>query len=352
MAREDEVVLVDTLDGEAIEVPASAVMVRSVAPAANPVWDIGALSDTEFSARQAMLKKGVQRIAELQRSILVEDTEGKGRNGDWGKIPGVDRAIIYKSGAEKLCQFYRLVPQFRVSRDESEATDLGFPSEATRPNRITYTVETLMHAGSIDGPVVGNGQGVCSSWEKKYLFRTGGRVCPSCGKATLRLGDKRGAAEGTKEWYCWKKEGKSDGCGDRFAFDDPSIGGSPDVMNMEPWDLENTLIKIATKRSHVDATLRTLAASALFTQDVEENPPPPEEHVERPNPEPAPFRPLRGPEVPGDGQPEPPRVLPKAGMTQCESRSPYDHPENEEAQQCRREQGHTGAHRTTNESWT
>src|SRR3990167_8176366 len=269
--REDEVVLVDTDGGEVIEVPTSAVMVRptvSVA-AANPVWDIGALSDDEFAERQRMLTAGVRRIAELQRSILVEDKDGKGRNGDWGRIPGVDRAIIYKSGAEKLDAFYRLVPDFGIKRDERQAAELGFQSDGDRPNRITYTVRCDLHAGSVDGPIVGQGVGVCSSWEKKYLYRSGGHVCPSCGKATLRLGDKRGTT--AKEWYCWQKVGISDGCGSRFPQNDPQISaGAADVLNQEPWDLENTLVKIAAKRAHVDATLRTLGASALFTQDIEE----------------------------------------------------------------------------------
>lgn len=62
------------------------------------------------------------------------------------------------------------------------------------------------------------------------------------------------------------------------------------------------------------------------------------------------FTPLVGPEVPDDGQPEPVAV-PKAGMVQCESRSPFDTQADEPAQ-CRREQGHSGAHRTRVESWS
>lgn len=74
---------------------------------------------------------------------------------------------------------------------------------------------------------------------------------------------------------------------------------------------------------------------------------------EQPIPESAPteaeFTPLVGPEVPEDGQREP-VAAPKAGLVQCESLSPYA-TKDETAPQCRREQGHAGAHRTKNESW-
>ncbi len=258
----------EIIEGEAVDVSENNALIVAqqnvaAAPATNPVWDIGALSDEEFEDRQKMLTQGIKRIEALQRSILIED---KGKGGDWGTIKGVDRPIIYKSGAEKLDQFYRLVPTFRIERTEDTAEALG--TDPVRPNRITYTAHTDLHAGSQDGPVVGQGIGVCSSWEKKYLYRTGGRVCPTCGLATLRMGDKKDGSG--KEWYCWKKLDPN-ACGERFAIDDPAIAaGAPEVLNMEPWDLENTLVKMATKRSHVDATLRTLGASALFTQDLED----------------------------------------------------------------------------------
>lgn len=69
--------------------------------------------------------------------------------------------------------------------------------------------------------------------------------------------------------------------------------------------------------------------------------------AEQPIPEAAPFRPLVGPNVPDDGQHEPPRPKAEPGMVQCESKSPYA-----PHSQCRREKGHTSHHRTNVESWT
>lgn len=261
----DEVLAVGAEPEEEPVTALTVVRPQQAVEVSNPVWDVGALTDEEFEGRQAMLTKGVERIAALQRSILIEDTEGKGKTGDWGKIAGIPRPIIYKSGAEKLAQFYRLVPKFEIVRDEKTAVELGFPPEAHRPNRITYTVRCVLHYGDQGGPVVGEGTGACSSWEKKYLFRTGDRLCPGCSLPTLRMGNKRDSNE--KEWYCWKKLDPN-ACGQRFDIDDARIAeGAAEVMNMEPWDLENTLVKIASKRAHVDSVLRSLGASALFTQD-------------------------------------------------------------------------------------
>ena len=62
-----------------------------------------------------------------------------------------------------------------------------------------------------------------------------------------------------------------------------------EVENPDPWDLDTTLLKMAEKRAHVDATLRACAASGLFTQDIEDQvrPPAPVE------PAPEPRRTLR-----------------------------------------------------------
>lgn len=106
----------------------------------------------------------------------------------------------------------------------------------------------------------------------------------------------------------------------------------------ERWDVETPVVH------HADEPAEAL------TQPIEA-----ERGADEPIPESAPiegdFTPLVGPEVPVDGEHEP-KTAPKAGMVQCESRSPYDYPPGTEVPQCRREQGHSGAHRTQSESWT
>lgn len=62
------------------------------------------------------------------------------------------------------------------------------------------------------------------------------------------------------------------GCGAEFKSNDPQIaeqeGGMVD--NPDPFDIENTLFKMAAKRAQVDAVLRVTATSGLFTQDLED----------------------------------------------------------------------------------
>ena len=74
---------------------------------------------------------------------------------------------------------------------------------------------------------------------------------------------------GEKGWYCHQKIG---GCGVQFgAKDERIIGQQPgQVDNPDPHDVENTLVKIAAKRSYIDGTLRATATSGLFTQDLED----------------------------------------------------------------------------------
>jgi hypothetical protein len=43
-----------------------------------------------------------------------------------------------------------------------------------------------------------------------------------------------------------------------------------DGWNKEPWKFQNAIMKLAKKRSHVDATLTGLGASNVFTQDLED----------------------------------------------------------------------------------
>ena len=74
-------------------------------------------------------------------------------------------------------------------------------------------------------------------------------------------------------WLCWRKR---DGCGAKFADGDQAIESQSvgEIDNPDLPDLWNTVVKMAEKRARVDAVLAVTGASALFTQDVEDVPPP------------------------------------------------------------------------------
>lgn len=222
------------------------------------------MSDQEFDTRLAALKRGRDRMAAIQRGLMDKDV-------DYGKIPGTEKPTLYKPGAEKLCDFYHLAADFHPERIVGD--NLAGPA-------LAYQTRCELHLGSLDGPVVAVGYGSANSWERKHRYRTAQRACPACGC----IGTLNRSKRGKPEWYCWAKRG---GCGKTFPINDPTIVDQEmgQVENPDPWDLDTTLLKMAEKRAHIDATLRGTAASGLFTQDVEDTAPAIAEE-EAPPPEP------------------------------------------------------------------
>lgn len=224
---------------------------------------LASMSDTEFTTRLAALRKGRDRVAAIQRELMDKDV-------DFGTIPGTPKPTLLKPGAEKICDIYSLRADFHPERLVGD--------NVTAP-ALAYQTRCELHLGSLEGPVVAVGYGSANSWERKHRYRKAERACPECGVVGALLRSKQGKAE----WFCWAKKG---GCGKTFALNDARVTEQPlgEVENPDPWDLDTTLLKMAEKRAHVDATLRGTATSGLFTQDVEdlpqapvdEQPPPPE----------------------------------------------------------------------------
>ncbi len=222
----------------------------TVTPQAAGTRALAMLSDAEFERQLTGIRQGQQRIARMQKELLIEGV-------DYGNVPGVDKPSLGKPGAEKLGLAYSLAARVE--------TRLTIGDGLTAPT-ITYDATCHLHLGSFDGPEVGVGHGSCNSWESKYRWRNQERLCPTCGNPAIIAGK----AEYGGGWLCFKKRG---GCGAKFGSEDPRITGQQvgREENPEPWDLANTLMKMAEKRSHVDSILRTTAASGIFTQDLEEN---------------------------------------------------------------------------------
>lgn len=222
----------------------------TVSPQAAGTRALAMLSDAEFERQLTGIRQGQQRIARMQKELLIEGV-------DYGNVPGVDKPSLGKPGAEKLGLAYSLAARVE--------TRLNVGDGLTSPT-LTYDATCHLHLGTFDGPEVGVGHGSCNSWESKYRWRNQERLCPTCGNSAIIAGK----AEYGGGWLCFKKRG---GCGAKFGAEDPRITGQQvgREENPEPWDLANTIMKMAEKRSHVDSILRTTAASGIFTQDLEEN---------------------------------------------------------------------------------
>jgi hypothetical protein len=234
---------VTDIEGEAREVGLSTIGTFGGA------LSLATMSDAEFTERVRLLRLAGDRMLKIQKDVMRAGT-------DYGNVPGVDKPSLAQPGAETLCNLFGLVPELVVTLTRGDGDTTPF---------LYYEARCLIHAGSVEGPTVGTGVGVCHSWETKYRYRKAERVCPVCQLPAII----KGREEYGGGWVCYKKKG---GCGAKFDDDDPSITEQEVGMieNPDPWDIANTLVKMAAKRAHVDATKRTTGASAIFTQDLEE----------------------------------------------------------------------------------
>jgi len=242
----------------------------------NPQTDAGmaslaAMSEPEFEIRLAGLKRARERMKRIHTELLQEGT-------DYGVIPGTAKPTLLKAGAEKLVVFYGFAADF----DET----ISYGEEANSPP-ITVVSKCRLHLGDLSGPIVATGCGAANSYERRYRWRRGERHCPACGMIGSII---RGKEELGGGWVCWAKKG---GCSAKYASDAPAITEQTvgDVENSDPYDLLNTLVKMASKRSFVDAALRASATSGTFSQDMEETTPP---EAPRNAPEPQGARPEAG----------------------------------------------------------
>lgn len=199
-----------------------------------------------------------QAIVDFTKRIMVDGT-------DFGTIPGAgNKPTLLKPGAEKLTTFFGLSPRFVTEEKVMDWT--GREHDGEPFFHIQYRCQ--LFRGDM---LVGEGLGSCNSWERKYRFRSGGRVCPECGAEAIKRSRfaPRNNPSAKPGWYCFDKAG---GCGANFAYDDPAIldQNTGRVPNDNPQDLVNTIDKMSQKRALVAATLIAVNASEFFTQDIED----------------------------------------------------------------------------------
>ena len=193
----------------------------------------------ELSVEQ--VENQVQKIQQLMKSVMKEGEH-------YGKIPGTEKNCLHKSGAEKLGLIFRLVPKFEVTKTE-------LPN-LHREYEVTCSLYTL------SGVFVGQGVGSCSTMESKYRYRRA---------KNFEILDEPIPDDYREQKEKYRKEGfgckQIDGEWHWVQYDSGEKQENPDIA-----DVYNTVLKIAKKRSHVDATLSTTAASDIFTQDLDEDP--------------------------------------------------------------------------------
>lgn len=224
-------------------------------------------------------KARLQEFEEFCAHYLQQSNDGGNDGGDYGVIPGTKKKTLLKSGADKLCEVYGLYDEYIIKDTINWETGL-----------FDYELTCILKSRR-DDSMVGSGVGSCSSFESKYRWREQKRACPGCGKTTIITGK----AEYGGGFICWKKDGRSDGCGAKFKADDKSITEQIQgrIENPDIIDVKNTVLKMAKKRAKIDAVIGVTRSSGLFTQDFDEIPLPPAKPEVPRTPADIPIEPLR-----------------------------------------------------------
>jgi len=175
------------------------------------------------------VKHQVNLIQQILSDVMKPDEH-------YGIIPGTKKPSLYKAGAEKLLFTFRLASKYHILKSVHDK------------NFISYTIEcTLTHIPT--GNFVASGIGSCNSRESKYRYRfVPSQKQPSKEEAEELKSKGLGRWSKTKNGWVWLER----------------------IENDNPWDLDNTLLKMACKRALIAATLNATASSDIFVQDYED----------------------------------------------------------------------------------
>jgi len=180
------------------------------------------------------IRAQVSIVQDVMRKVMKDGTH-------YGVIPGCEKPTLYKAGSEVL------LTTFQVSV-KPVVEDLSTPDEA---RYRVYTEGTYRG----DGSHVGTGIGECSSNEEKYKWRKA--VCDEEWEETPE--NRR-----REKWFKGKWDKATRKMGESYKVKQ---------VRTEIADVSNTVLKMAKKRSQIDLTLTSTAASDIFTQDIEDMPP-------------------------------------------------------------------------------
>ena len=186
------------------------------------------------------LKAHVRIIGEVASSVMVE-----GRH--YGTGPGCgDKKVLLKPGAELLCVTFSLRPVYEVTAKVEEE------------NFLSYTTRCSLETMG-DGRLVATGIGAANSREVKYRYRSENthRSIPQEYWDT-RDSELLGGPQFKPRKITDKKTGRKSW----VIFEQ--------IEHDNPWDFQNTLVKMSGKRALTAAVLNAVAASDYFTQELEE----------------------------------------------------------------------------------
>ena len=184
-------------------------------------------SDQGLSLSANEVRARVNLTQEVMKSVMHEGTH-------FGVIPGTPKPSLWKPGAEVLCATFRIAPSYRVE-------------DLSGPDVVRYRVVCIgTHQGS--GIVLGEGLGSCSSMEEKYKWR----------KASTKKEFETTPVDRRRIKYGYDRK-------ERREYEVQQV-------RTECADQDNTILKMACKRAQVAMALNVVAASDIFTQDIEDLP--------------------------------------------------------------------------------
>lgn len=139
---------------------------------------IEGVSQTSVPTMAVNLQEAKDRITELQNFIKYMMVP----NIDYGFIPGCPKPMLFKAGAEKLCDIYGLTKQIAIlERTENwEAGVFHYVVKAVLTNKRTGLVES-------------EGIGACNNKEKKFASQDPFSIVNS----VLKMAKKRAIVDAT-----------------------------------------------------------------------------------------------------------------------------------------------------------
>lgn len=175
----------------------------------------------------ADIKSHVATIHAVMDSVMKAGTH-------YDTIKGCgDKPVLLKAGAEKILTTFMLAPEFIV---EDLSTEL---------NRYYRVITRLTHQST--GIFMGTGIGECSSLETKYAWRAS-----ICDEEFEETPDNMRRVHYKKGWN-----------------NQPPTRIKQVRQDMHT--VSNTVLKMAKKRSLVDAVMNVTACSDIFVQDLDES---------------------------------------------------------------------------------
>ena len=227
----------------------------------------------------AIAKERRRQVLDFAASILTKDE-------DFGVIPGTVKPTLLQPGAQKLCSFFGLEPDFETVEEVKDWTGQDHGGEPFFYFKYKYFLKR-------GGKVLGVGLGSINSWESKYRYRWVSEANLPDDTAVFQKRDGSitepdfaiNKAETTGKWgkpaEHWQRFRDAISRGEALEGEAKTKAGKPmktwtipateyRIPNPDIFDQVNTFEKMALKRAYIMATLNATGASELYTQDLED----------------------------------------------------------------------------------